>query len=148
MDARSFSVAAFVCFAGGALAADARSFATDCGGAHFRVEQRMEGHPLSNTFDLLADGPGAARLLFRSDEGGWFHAACTSDKQGKPLLVFQSYCGGSACVEDRYGAMDPKTLKLVLRPTRGNVSNSKRLADILGRPAPYLPREKSRFCCD
>jgi hypothetical protein len=120
-----------------------------CGQAQFEVQVQSADHPLNNTYRLYGQASAEAtkRLLYTAAEGGWFYAACVVGRKG-PVLLFQSFCGGSACVEDRYGAVDVKTLKLLLKPAKGNVSNAKAAKALLGRPAPYLVEDKASFCCD
>jgi hypothetical protein len=122
-------------------------FEATCGAAKFHVAGANNGHPLDNTFTLSAITASGPRELFKGEEGGWFHAACLATKEGKPILVFQSYCGGSACVEGKYGAIEPTSLKLLLRPSLKNVENHKQLSALLGSSAPHLGNYKGAFCC-
>ena len=130
-----------------AHAANPQQFEATCGATRFRVTAVNNGHPLDNTFSLSALTTSGARELFKGEEGGWFHAACLPAKDGKPVLVFQSYCGGSGCVEGKYGAIEPATLKLLLRPSSKNVENHKQLSALLGTSAPHLGNHKGAFCC-
>jgi len=130
-----------------ACAGESKSYEGECGGAKFRVVAQNNGHPLDNKFTLSVGTPTGSRNLFTSGIGGWFHAACLPTKRGKPLLVFQSYCGGSACLEGNYGAADPASFKLLLRPSAKNVENDKKLRVLLGAPAPHLGSFKEAFCC-
>jgi hypothetical protein len=118
-----------------------------CGGARFTVTSVNNGHPLDNTFVLSVDAPSGAQVLFTSEEGGWLDAACLEDAKGRPVLVFQARCGGSTCLEGRYGVADPRTRKILLRPGPGNVENHEALAALLGKPAPRLEDLKEAFCC-
>ncbi|MFM9880908.1 MAG: hypothetical protein ACKVOO_10930 [Burkholderiaceae bacterium] len=129
-------------------ASPSQSFEGECGGKTFRVEKRNVGHPLENSYVLSVATPHGARRIYGASQGGWFHAACLMSRFAKPVVVFQSYCGGSACVEDKYGAIDPENLKLLFVPEGNNVSNSKKLSTLLGRPSPHLQSEKGRFCCE
>lgn len=123
---------------------------TECGGAVFDVEVQRGAHPLSNVYVLRgrrASSTQLSRTLYSSDVGGWFYAACVPGRQGD-LLVFQAFCGGSACIEDKYGAVSPKTLKLLLKPDQKNVSNARKLKPLLRGEVPYLPEDKRAFCCE
>lgn len=102
-----------------------------CGAAKFRVTAVNNGHPLDNTFMLFVVTSSAEKLLFKAEEGGWFDAACLKTKEGKPLLVFQSYCGGSGCLEGKYGAVEPSSLKFLLRPSSKNIENYNQLSDLM-----------------
>jgi len=132
----------------GAANAKAKAFEAQCGGMLFRVEAINKGHPLENEYRLSVKDAGKEKALFVANEGGWFHAKCIKAKSGKELLLFQSYCGGSGCAEDRYGIVDPGSLQLILTPGTENVGNSKQATKIIGYEVPYLPREKDAFCCE
>lgn len=55
---------------------------------------------------------------------------CRKAKSGKPMLVFQAYCGGSACKDaDNYGIIDPSDLRVLLIPSD---TNRKLAQQILG----------------
>lgn len=128
-------------------AATPRVFEGTCGTTQFRVSAVNNGHPLDNTYTLSAVTGSGVRELFKGEDGGWFHAACVATKNGKPILAFQSYCGGSACVEGKYGAIEPASLKFLLRPSSKNVENHKELSALLGSSAPHLVNYKKAFCC-
>jgi hypothetical protein len=121
-----------------------------CGGAEFRVEvAHASGHPLDNTYRLYGGPHGApARLLYATDVGGWFHAACVKDGAGRPRLLFQSSCGGSGCPEDRFGIVEPATLALLLRPPAGRHGNIKDADRLLRLRTPWIANDGSAFCCD
>lgn len=131
-----------------AYAGTSKVFEGSCGVAKFRVTAANRGTPLENVFTLAAITPSGPKNLYVGDEGGWLHAACLATKDGRPVLVFQSYCGGSVCREGKYGAIDPQSLKLLLRPSPKNVENHKELSALLGSPAPHLGEYKEAFCCE
>jgi hypothetical protein len=120
-----------------------------CGGTEFEVAVENRGHPLDNVYRLLAkrQGQGKATQVHLSDLGGWFFAACVLDKQGAHRLLYQESCGGSACVEDKYGIVDPQTLKTLLQPPIKNEGNSAIASRLLNKKVPHLPRDKNSFCC-
>ena len=128
----------------------AANVSATCGGSEFEVVVENRGHPLDNVYRLLAKKPGQDRptQVHLSDLGGWFFAACVSDKQGRQRLVYQEFCGGSACVEDNYGIVDPQTLKTLLEPSTKNEGNSALASRLLNKRVPHLPRDKSSFCCN
>jgi hypothetical protein len=130
-----------------AFSAPPQVFESTCSGAKFRVTAVNNGHPLDNTYVLSAVTATGARELFKGEIGGWFHAACIAAKDGKSILLFQSYCGGSGCLEGKYGAVEPFSLKVVLRPSRKNVENHKQASALLGSAAPHLGNYKGTFCC-
>lgn len=122
-------------------------YKTACGATKFRVDVVNNGHRLDNTFTLSVVTSSGTKLLFKGDEGGWFDAACLQAKGGKSVLVFQSYCGGNGCLEGKYGAIEPSTLKFLLRPSSKNIENHKQLSELLGSPALHLGDYQGRFCC-
>ncbi len=130
------------------------SFKAQCGNSTFEVTLENRGSTLENRYELRASSAVAGadrKLLYVSNEGGWFYAQClpSAAAGGRSLLLFQAFCGGSACVEDRYGVVDADTLKLLLRPPKGNVGNAKAAAKVIGRKdVPYLPEDPKAFCCD
>jgi len=130
-----------------AHAAEPQVFEGTCSGTMFRVTAVNHGHPLDNTFTLSAVTSSGSKALFKGEDGGWFHAACMPSKDGKTLLVFQSYCGGSGCIEGKYGAVEPSSLKLLLQPSPKNVENHKQISALLGSSAPHLGHYKGAFCC-
>jgi len=127
----------------------AESISAKCGGTEFEVAMENRGHPLDNVYRLLAKRPGQdwPTQVHLSDIGGWFYAACVSDKEGIQRLVYQESCGGSACVEDKYGIIDTQTLKSLLQPSAKNEGNSALAMRLLNKEVPYLPRDKNAFCC-
>jgi hypothetical protein len=96
---------------------------------------------------LAAVTSAGSRTLFKGEDGGWFHAACFTVKGGNQLLVFQSYCGGSACLEGKYGVVEPTYLNLLLKPSPKNIENYEKVSTLLGSPAPHLRQYKGAFCC-
>jgi hypothetical protein len=128
----------------------AGNISATCGGTKFEVAIENRGQPLDNVYHLLAKQPDQDRAtqVHLSDVGGWFFAACIPDKKGIAKLVYQEFCGGSACVEDKYGIIDPQTLKTLLQPSSKNEGNSVEASRLLDKKVPHLPRDKSSFCCD
>ena len=50
-------------------------------------------------------------------------AECRKTKRGKALIIFQAFCGGSACKDlDNFGIIDPKDLRILLVPNDSNHS--------------------------
>jgi hypothetical protein len=114
-----------------------------CGEARFELNAENRGHILDNVYRLTARASehGKEKLVYLSDVGGWFFAACVADGKGAPRLLFQEFCGGSACVEDKYGIVDPRSLAILLRPPANNVGNGAQAARVLGRKLPAIPRD-------
>jgi hypothetical protein len=133
-----------------AVPASAANFSAVCGGTQFEVVAEHHEHPLDNVYRLFSKKPEQKRvtLVHISNEGNWFYAACLPDKQGVEKLVYQEFCGGSACVEDRYGIVDPQSIKTLLRPPTKNEPNSRQASRLLGQKVPDLSEDKRSFCCD
>jgi hypothetical protein len=133
--------------AGTSWAVETELYEGECGQSVFQVVVENGAHPLDHKFTLSTVGTNNDKTLFVSNEGGWFHVACLQTANGEPLLVIQSYCGGSACVEGKYGVVDPSTLKFLLRPSRKNIENRGAASKLLGYAVPHLGNYKDSFCC-
>jgi hypothetical protein len=90
---------------------------------------------------------GQWKLVYKSDTGVFFHAACIQDKSKNHLLIFQEYCFGNGCSELTYGIFDPHTDKLVIKPTDYPQGNYLQIKKIIGYPPPFLSDYKDSFCC-
>ena len=117
-----------------------------CGDVKFSVTKVNHGSPLDNSYSLSAIAPSGSKELYTTNED-WFGAACVSTTSGQSLLVFQNHCGGSGCLEGKYGAVDPSSLKILLRPSEKNIENYDQLSDLLGSPVQYLGNYPGYFCC-
>ncbi len=126
----------------------AKNYNSKCGSSYFLIISENHGHPLDNKFKLFVSKDGKKNILFESDKGGWFNAICIEKNQTIPLLLFQSYCGGSSCVEDNYGIVNTLTNKFLLIPEKENIGNSKKAAKILGENIRVLMRKNKSFCCE
>ena len=122
------------------------SFESNCAGTTFRVTKMNHGHPLDNSYVLSAVTTTGTKEIYTTKQD-WFSAACLKSKSGQNFLVFQASCGGSGCLEGKYGVVNPGSLKLQLRPSEKNIENHKELSVLLGSPAPYLHTYKGAFCC-
>ena len=120
---------------------------TNCGIAKFWVTAQNPTSLYTRGYTLSGRTVSGYKTLFTSEEGDGFDAACLTTKNRTPLLVFQSSCSGSGCLEGKYGAVDPTTLKFLLRPSTKNIENHRQLTAILGYTAPDLYGFKSAFCC-
>jgi hypothetical protein len=119
---------------------------SNCGDVKFRVIKVNHGQPLENSYSLKAITRSQTKEIYFTNED-WFKVACISSKSGKPILVFQNHCGGSGCLEGKYGAVDPSTLKLLLRPSEKNIENFDKISEIIGSSVQYLENYKGYFCC-
>lgn len=124
-----------------------QTFETACDSVAFRVTSMNNGHPLDNIYSLTAKSSLGDQEIFKSDVGGWFHAACIANHEDKAFLVFQNYCGGSHCLEGKYGVVDPSSLKLIISPDAANTENHQDVSRLLGYEVPHLRNFNASFCC-
>lgn len=58
-------------------------------------------------------------------------AVCTINGRREPTVVFQAYCGGSACRDlDNWGIIDPKDLRVLIVPDDRNRKDAQRLLGV------------------
>lgn len=71
---------------------------------------------------VLIASAGARSTILRYDGNiDFIGAECRKTQQGGPLIVYQAYCGGSACKDlDNFGIIDPKDLRVLLVPNDSN----------------------------
>jgi hypothetical protein len=117
-----------------------KSFEAQCGPARFQV------HVEKNRHELVVVTASGTKPLFIGGEDS-FHAACMTGAKGGPVLVFQSYCGGSGCAADKYGIVDAGSLEFLLRPSPRNLGNASAASKLLDREVPNLADYKPAFCC-
>jgi|GEM_PF-4910022 len=126
--------------------AAAKTYQTNCGKVRFFVNVLNNGYAFDNSYRLSAEtASGFFELYTGKDE---FYAACLTTIHNQPLLIFQNFCDGSACVEQNYGVVDPETLSIRLQPNQDNTPNTQALSDLLGFEAPNLSTSTLAFCCN
>jgi hypothetical protein len=59
---------------------------------------------------------------------------CDQTSQGIPILIVSVACGGSGCVENNFGIIDPKQMKVLLDPNRYEKTNHISAMNIMGKP--------------
>jgi hypothetical protein len=71
---------------------------------------------------ILTASIGNRATVLRYDGGiDFIGAECRKTTDGRALLIFQAYCGGSACEDlDNYGIIDPRDLRILLVPDDTN----------------------------
>jgi hypothetical protein len=70
---------------------------------------------------------GARRVTLRYSEIDFIGAECRRSILGKSFIVFQAYCGGSACRDlDNFGIVDPVSLVIVIEPNDWNRDDAAR----------------------
>jgi hypothetical protein len=138
----------FFCF----FFSHARSVKTTCGDYEFEVSvsgaDSLAGSDRIYHLVVFKKGdPQSKKPIYKSEKGDWFEAMCFKSSKGD-VVLFQSYCQGSVCVEDKYGIVDGHDLKVLLKPDLKNISNEKEAKTILGTDVPLISKEKNSFCCD
>jgi len=145
MKCLSLSLLAAVSFASLALAGP-KVATSACGSAAVEVVGIPDRDGGYEKVTITAKTPTKeTRLEFegRTLRGEYFHATCLEGKNEHKYIVFQNYCGGSACRDlDNYGIIDSETLKVLLLP---DDTNRTKAAQILGIDPPPLFRDKKKF---
>lgn len=109
------------------LAPAAATEIVQCGGASasltfHRPDPRAEGKET-----VLTVTRGKRKVSLRFDAIDFIGAECRKSIVGKPYIVFQAYCGGSACRDlDNYGIVDPSNLVIVMEPNDWNRDDAAR----------------------
>jgi hypothetical protein len=79
---------------------------------------------------LVASRDGKETVLRYDTNIDFIGAECRKTPQGRPLIVFQAYCGGSGCKDlDNYGIIDPADLRVLLVPSDWNRADAARIFD-------------------
>lgn len=92
---------------------------------------------------LTASAGGRATVLRYDGDIDFIGAECRKTMDGKSLIVFQAYCGGSACKDiDNYGIIDPQDLRVLLVP---NDTNRALASRILGSKVAPIEKPLSIF---
>jgi hypothetical protein len=106
-----------------------------CGGADvkFSFDKRSEGG--EHVEAVLTVSRGYRTTVLRYDGNvDFIGGICARNGHKKPIVLFQAYCGGSACRDlDNWGIVDPSDLHVQLVP---NDWNRKDAQKILGQPLP------------
>ncbi|MCC2971350.1 hypothetical protein [Massilia sp. IC2-476] len=119
---------------GPALAADQFS----CGGSDTRIEvlvrdSRMLDERAEGVVTMSRNGLDTV-LRFRSID--FIGGQCVNAADGRPLVVFQAFCGGSGCNDGaNWGVIDPALLRVLMVPTDSNRQEAQKL---LGGALPAL----------
>jgi len=115
--------------------------AFECGGARvtITVVSKPSGPMEERARTTIAvTRDGAVRELSYVGGIDFVGGHCVKAADGRPLVVFQAYCGGSGCQDlDNWGIVDPRSLQVLLAPHDGNRKEAQR---ILGG-APVAPRK-------
>lgn len=140
---RSVWIAICLVFGANVAFAGSEVFATDkgfsCGGAEVRFDfvkrdsyRGMHGEHVASILTISREG--RASVLQYDSNIDFIGGICAADESGKPMVVFQAYCGGSGCFTlDNWGIVDPADLRVLLVPNDWNRGDAQR---ILGTPLP------------
>lgn len=111
-----------------------------CGGAAVAIEARERpGRGWEERIEaVLTVDEGPARTILRYRHVDFIGGACGKGGDGAPLILFQAHCGGSACRDlDNWGAIDPRTQRVLLVPADGNRPQA---AELAGGALPSLDK--------
>ncbi len=101
-----------------------------CDGAEVRIEvvareNRAREERVEAVVTVSRDG-AATVLRYRSVD--FIGGRCLTKTDSHPLVVFQAFCGGSACKDlANWGVVDPKTLRVLTVPSDSNLEETKKL---------------------
>lgn len=119
----------------------APSFAADrfsCGGADTRIDvlARDTRVPEERAEGVVTVSRNGLETILRYRGIDFIGGRCVSAGDGRPLVVFQAYCGGSGCQDGaNWGVIDPATLRVLAVPTD---TNRKEAQGLLGGRLPAL----------
>lgn len=124
-----------VAFAGPEVFAKDKGFS--CGGAEVRFDfvkrnasHGMHGEHVASVLTISREG--RASVLQYDSNIDFIGGICAADERGKPMVVFQAYCGGSGCFTlDNWGIVDPADLRVLLVPNDWNRGDALRILGAL-----------------
>ena len=120
-----------------------------CGDTLFLIEKHNISDKMKTHYNLFYVENKKKILVYAGENGLPFYASCLKNTKGEALMVFEVFCGGSACPEDRYSIFDPRTKKMLLKSTGIFKGNSDKATEILGYIPPLLYENNSgAICCD
>ena len=93
-----------------------------CGAAKVDISFAKSAQFPDTVEAILSASIGTRSTVLRFDgDIDFIGAECRKTKEGKTMVVFQAYCGGSACKDlDNYGIIDPQDLRVLLVPNDTN----------------------------
>lgn len=99
-----------------------------CGPATFDVKyEPVKVSPLGYDQVTLTATNGQNKIT-RQFEFVYFEIACLKNPAGKAFIVYQAYCGGSACRDfDNWGIVEPDTMKVLLEPDDHNHKKAEKI---------------------
>ena len=113
-----------------AVASTAAAETLSCGTAQATIALSNKGRYGYTTASL--EVRSGKRQVRRQFEYVWLNAACLTNPEGRPFLIYQAYCGGPRCSDQHdWGIIEPASLKVLLEPSAGN---RKKAEAIFGGP--------------
>lgn len=101
-----------------------------CGDARVRIEIVARDSPVwENRAEavITVSRDGVATIL-RYRNIDFIGGECFAGNDGRALVLFQAYCGGSGCKDlANWGAIDPVTLRVLMVPNDANVNEMQKL---------------------
>ncbi|MDK2126580.1 hypothetical protein [Parachitinimonas caeni] len=118
-----------------------------CGDAQFEVKIGVGyGSDLSREYTVTAIKDGKKKEVFKGYE--FFKSACLKSKKGKPIFVIDNSCSGSACLDHGFSAIDPSSLKYLVRPPSNNKTDHwNKVSALLEEPIPDMDNLPHLLCC-
>lgn len=100
-----------------------------CNGARVTINFSTSDRSSVGVAAVLAVSRDGKETSLRYDMNiDFIGAECLRTPQGRPLIVFQAYCGGSGCKDlDNYGIIDPLDLRVLLVPNDWNRQDAARI---------------------
>jgi hypothetical protein len=114
-----------------------------CGGAEvaFSFEKRTGVAEDYVEAILTVSREGRATVLRYGGNVDFIGGICRTSARGRPMVLFQAYCGGSGCKDlDNWGIVDPSDLLVRLVPNDWNRHDAEK---ILGSPLPIMANNGS-----
>lgn len=113
-----------------------------CGGAKGELSFEKSPSDKYGVESIITISRNGRSTILRYDGGiDFIGMECRKTKSGKPMFVFQAYCGGSACRDlDNYGVINPADLRVLLVPSD---TNRKQAKQILGVDPPPIKDTES-----
>ena len=118
----------------------------NCGDATVSIEVVKRDHAqrelrVEPILSVTRDGVSTILRYWGSID--YIGGVCATDARGNFRIVYQATCGGSGCdSESNWGIIDAFTLRVLLAPRDGNVSEAR---DILGVELPAIDQKVSVY---
>lgn len=94
-----------------------------CDGARVRIEIVARESPVweNRAEAVLTVSRAGVETVLRYPNIDFIGGQCVAGNDGRALVLFQAYCGGSGCKDlENWGAIDPITLRVLMVPDDAN----------------------------